>query len=116
MDRNTRSLGIAIVASALAFVLIGCSSQDDDCRTATPVVMFYSTADHHYHYGSATGKVVPGYKVPKAAANVPGYKVPKGTAKAPVNKVPPAGKPGAKAPGYKAPAPKPAPAPRSGRR
>lgn len=118
MDRNPKTLGVALVATAvLAFGAIGCSAVDDDrddCRTSTPVVLFFSTVDGHYHYGSPKGKTVPGYKVPKSARNVPGYKVPPGTAKPPVNKAP---KTDTKQPpsGSKpAPAPKAPAAPRVG--
>lgn len=75
MDRSTRNLGLALVATAaLTFGATGCSAVDDDCGSTT--VMFFSTVDRHYHYGSPTGKVVPAGKVPPSARKVPGYKAP----------------------------------------
>ncbi|ATN93747.1 hypothetical protein SEA_ABT2GRADUATEX2_7 [Streptomyces phage Abt2graduatex2] len=67
-----------VTAAALGVTLLtGCGTEkrDDDCRTATPVVMFLG-ADHHYHYGSPTGKIVPATQVPKSAQKVSGYKPP----------------------------------------
>lgn len=130
MDRNTKTLGVALVmTSALAFGAIGCSAADDDdhddrahCSTVY-VPMFFSTVDRHYHYDSPKGKVVPAHKVPASARKVSGYKPP-AAPKAPVNKTPKDSgkvdttKPGGSAP--KAPAAKqpaaPAPAPRVGGR
>lgn len=87
-----------VTAAALGAVLLtGCADLDDDRDHCVPVVMFFSTVDHTYHYGSVTGKKVPASKVPSSARKVPGYK-PYTPPKAPA----------AKAPGYKAPA---APAP-----
>lgn len=93
----------AVTAAALGAVLLtGCADLDDDRdRCATPVVMFFSTVDHTYHYGSISGKKVPASKVPSSARKVPGYK-PYTPPKAPAAKAPSVGKPG---PAYKAPAP-----------
>lgn len=128
MDRNTKTLGVALVATAaLAFGAIGCSAVDDDrdrCSTSTVYVpMFFSTVDRHFHYGSPTGKTVPHYKLPKSARNTPGYKPVPGTSKPPVNKAPKTdtknpstgSKPNMNKPAP-APRPAPAPAPRTGRR
>lgn len=101
----------AVTAAALGAVLLtGCADLDDDRdRCATPVVMFFSTVDHTYHYGSVTGKKVPASKVPSSARKVPGYKPytpPKAqntNPKAPGYRAPSVGKPG---PAYKAPAPR----------
>lgn len=106
----------AVTAAALGVVMLtGCGTEkrDDDCRTATPVVMFLG-ADHHYHYGSPTGKIVPATQVPKSAQKVSGYKPP--SAKVAPPKVD-LKKPGTSGSVNKPAAPKPAaPAPRSGRR
>lgn len=106
MNRSTKALGTAIVATTvLAFILIGCSAgTDDDCRTQY-VPMFYSLVDHHYHYGSVTGKTVPAAKVPSEASKVPGYK--------PYNPPKPAPKVNAPAPRPAAPAPRPATPPKA---
>lgn len=101
MNRFLKPAAAAVLTGALAFGLTACHGSDDDdrCRDAAPVVMFFSTVDRHYHYGSPSGKTVPGYKVPASARKVPGYKVPPGTATAPkppkvnMNKPKPAPKP-----------------------
>uniref|UniRef100_A0AAU7GWA4 Lipoprotein n=1 Tax=Streptomyces phage Geonosis TaxID=3158856 RepID=A0AAU7GWA4_9CAUD len=117
MKKNAGALGAITAATIGVALLTGCGSEkrDDDCRTATPIVMFLGT-DHHYHYGSPTGKIVPATQVPKSARTAPGYK-------APSAKVAPPPKVDLKKPGTsggsvnKPAAPKPAaPAPRSGRR
>ncbi len=95
----------AVTAAALGAVLLtGCADLDDDRCDSTPVVMFYNGSDHTYHYGSRTGPKVPTSKVPSSARKVPGYKP--YTPPKPQHTNP-------KAPGYKAPAPKPAPAPKA---
>lgn len=71
----------AVATLASAVLLTGCADPKPHCTTQQP--MFYSTTDHHYHYGSPTGSTVPGYAVPKSAQKVKGYKVPPGTAIAP---------------------------------
>ena len=38
--------------------------------------MFFSSTDHHYHYGSPTGRTVPASGVPSSARKVSGYKAP----------------------------------------
>lgn len=54
----------ALTAAVLAVVLLGgCADDSEDCGEAT----YYSEVDHHYHYGSPTGKTVPDSKAPKAA-------------------------------------------------
>jgi hypothetical protein len=123
-----RTLAAVALTGALVATTAACSVDDDDrCRTSVQYVpMFFSTVDHHYHYGSPTGKLVPANKVPSAARKVPNYK-PWTPPKAPVNKTPkaPSGSTGSKpgtvkqppavkapAPAPKAPAPAPAPAPR----
>lgn len=78
-----KPVAVALLAVG-ALTLTGCADTDsDECRDATPVVMFFSTVDGHFHYNGPKGKVVPGYKVPASARKVPGYKVPPGTATAP---------------------------------
>ena len=105
MNRISKT-AVAVTATAVAALgMTACAAEDDRCTT--PVVMFYSSVDHTYHYGSVTGKKVPTSKVPGAARKVPGYK-PYNPPKAPAVKAPSVGKPG---PAYKAPA-----APRSGKR
>lgn len=108
MNRNLKLAAVTATAVA-AMTLTACSAgeyDDGECRTEY-VPMFFSTVDHHYHYGSPSGKLVPAAKVPTDARKVPGYKPytpPKAVApRAPI------GKPG---PAYKAPAP----APRAGKR
>lgn len=121
---NARKAAVAcFAASAVLFGAVACTSEtDDDCRTSTVYVpMFFSTVDHHFHYGSPSGKVVPAAKVPSTARKVPGYKAP-AAPKVPTNKAPktdgkppaapkPAQPPTATVP-KPAPAPAPAPAPR----
>lgn len=83
MNRNLKLTAVTLTG-ALALTLTGCADADRDrCKDRTPVVMFFSTADGFYHYGSPKGKTVPGYKVPASARKVSGYKVPPGTANAP---------------------------------
>ena len=119
MKKHASAIGALTAAALGVAVLTGCGTEDRDrdCRTATPVVMFLGT-DHHYHYGSPTGKIVPATQVPKSARKVSGYK-------APSAKIAPPPKVDLKKPGTSgsvnkpaAPAPKPAaPAPRpAGRR
>ena len=116
--RKTHTTAFATVtAAALGVVLLtGCGTEDtdDDCRSAAPVVMFLG-ADHHYHYGSPTGKIVPATQVPKSARSASGYKAPSAKV-APPPKVD-LKKPGTSgsvkqpsAPRPAAPAPRPAPA------
>lgn len=94
-----RNIAATLLATAVAAVtLVGCSDTDRDRCNTTPVVMFYSTTDHTYHYGSVTGKRVPTSKVPSEARKVPGYKP--YNPPAPKVKAPSVGKPG---PAYKAP-------------
>lgn len=77
MKKNASALGAIAAATIGAVLLTGCGTEkrDDDCRTATPIVMFLGS-DHHYHYGSPTGKIVPATQVPKSARKVSGYKPP----------------------------------------
>lgn len=107
MNRNLKMATVAATAVA-AMTLTACAADDDDrCRTQY-VPMFYSSVDHHYHYGSATGKTVPAAKVPSEARKVPGYK--------PYNPPKPAPKVNAPAPRPAAPAPpKPAAPPKAPR-
>lgn len=101
----------AVTAVTLGVVMLtGCGTEDwDDCRNATPAVMFLGT-DHHYHYGSPTGKLVPATQVPKSARTAPGYK-------APSAKIAPPPKVDLRKPGNAAPPRPAAPAPRpAGRR
>lgn len=63
-------------ATLTALVLTGCGTDKDRCDSGSTMVMFFSTTDHHYHYGSPTGKVVPAASVPSSARKVPGYKAP----------------------------------------
>lgn len=114
MDRKHSTVFATVTAAALGVALLtGCGSEmDDDCRSATPVVMFFG-ADRHYHYGSPTGKIVPATQVPKSARKASGYK-------APSAKIAPPPKVDMKKPGsgsVKQPAaPAPRPAARSGKR
>jgi hypothetical protein len=112
MDRADTGIKSAMGALALVaagfLTLAACHIGDDNpCSSST--VMFYSSTDHTYHYGSVTGQKVPTSKVPSTARKVPGYKPynPPKAAAPKLNQGP--GK------GYKAPAPKPA-APRTGKR
>ena len=77
MKKTHASAFGALTAAALGVTLLtGCGTErDDDCRTSAPVVMFLGT-DHHYHYGSPKGKLVPATQVPKSARSVSGYKPP----------------------------------------
>ncbi len=103
MKHSFKLLVVAAVAGTT--LLTACDTDDSDCDSST--VLIYSTYDHHYHYGSPKGKLVPAAKVPSSARKVPGYKPytpPK--PKVDMNKPKPA---------PKAPAPRPA-APRPGRR
>lgn len=80
----------AIVAgiSLAAVTLTACDDDPARCGVDQSSVMFYSPTDHHYHYGSPSGSLVPSTRVPKSATKVPGYKP------------------------YTPPAPKPKPAPK----
>lgn len=110
MKRTHSTVFATVTAAALGVALLtGCGSEmDDDCRSATPVVMFFG-ADRHYHYGSPTGKIVPATQVPKSARKASGYKAPSAKI-APPPKVD-MKKPGSNGGSVKQPsAPKPAPA------
>ena len=112
MKKTHTTAFATVAAAALGIVLLtGCGTEgrDDDCRTATPVVMFLGT-DGHYHYKSPKGKIVPATQVPKSARKVSGYKPPS-TKIAPPPKVD-MKKPGTSGGSVKQlSAPKPAPAP-----
>ena len=117
MQKRHTAAFATVSAAALGVVLLtGCGTEDrDDCRNAAPVVMFMG-ADHHYHYGSPKGKIVPASQVPKSARSANGYKAPS-TKVAPPPKVD-LRKPGTSGGVNKPAAPKPAaprPAP-AGRR
>lgn len=74
--RHTAAFATVSAAALGVALLTGCGTEDrDDCRNAAPVVMFMGT-DHHYHYGSPKGKIVPATQVPKSARTAPGYKAP----------------------------------------
>ncbi len=118
---RSHAVGASLTVAALGAVLLtGCGTDrdDDDCRSAAPLVMFLGS-DSHYHYGSPTGKVVPAHQVPASARKVPGYKAPVSLVKSPARPSRPIVKPGSTRPVVKQPAPAPAPkpaAPRTGGR
>ena len=77
--RHTAAFATVSAAALGVVLLTGCGTEDrDDCRNAAPVVMFMGT-DHHYHYGSPKGKIVPASQVPKSARSANGYKAPSTT-------------------------------------
>lgn len=103
-----RNLKMAAVLATAALAMTACGvDPSDDCGTTS--VMFFNATDHHYHYGSPTGRTVPADKVPRSARKAPGYKAP-----APAPQKPGVNKSGGSAP-KPAPAPK-APAPKAGGR
>lgn len=74
--RHTAAFAAAAAAALGVTLLTGCGTEDRDrCRTSAPVVMFLGS-DHHYHYGSPSGKIVPATQVPKSARSASGYKAP----------------------------------------
>lgn len=101
---RNHGIGAVLTATALAaVVLTGCGTDDRRCSDDDEMtVMFFSTVDSHYHYGSPTGKVVPADRVPASARKAPGYK-------APVNPKP--SKPDLNKSNVPRPAPNPAPRP-----
>lgn len=70
-------LKTSAIAAGIALTAVTLTACDDDparCGVDQSSVMFYSSTDHHYHYGSPSGSLVPSTRVPKSATKVPGYK------------------------------------------